>query len=247
MSGSASPVLDPQPPADLTHDAAATGWLERTVRLVERRWRLALAALLLLDGALLVYMGRGLTFFFDEWDFVTHDFGGGIHSVLVAHVGNISVVPVLVYKALFHLVGLNHYPVYRIVLVALHLLCGTLVFALASKRIGRVPALLATALILFLGAAWEDLLWPFQIGYLSSIAGGLGAWLLLEREDRPGDAGVLACLLLATGSSSLGIPVLIGVAVELAWRRAWKRSWVVVVPAASVRALVSRLRRKPGH
>jgi hypothetical protein len=232
MSGYAAPIADPQAPSDLTHRGHPSTSLEGVVGLVERHWRLALAALLLLDGALLLYMGRGLTFFYDEWDFVTHDFGGGIHSVLVAHVGNISVVPVLVYKALFHAVGLNHYPVYRAAVIALHLLCGGLVFALASKRIGHAPALLAAALILFLGAAWEDLLWPFQIGYLSSIAGGLGALLLIERGNRAGDAGALGCLVIATGSSSLGIPILVGVSVELACRRDWKRGWVVGVPIA---------------
>jgi hypothetical protein len=232
MSGYAAPIADPQAPSDVTHGDHPSTALDGVVGLLERHWRLALAALLLLDGALLLYMGRGLTFFYDEWDFVTHDFGGGIHSVLVAHVGNISVVPVLVYKALFHAVGLNHYPVYRAAAIALHLLCGGLVFALASKRIGHAPALLAAALILFLGAAWEDLLWPFQIGYLLSIAGGLGALLLIERGNRVGDAGALGCLVIATGSSSLGIPILVGVSIELACRGDWKRGWVVGVPIA---------------
>jgi hypothetical protein len=205
--------------------------IEGCVGFVERRWRWALAALLACDGVLLLYMGRGLTFFYDEWDFVTHDYGGGIHSVLVAHVGNMSVLPVLVYKVLFHLAGLDHYTVYRVVLIALHLLAGVLIFALASKRVSRVAGLLTTALILFLGAAWEDLLWPFQIGYMLSITGGLGAWLLLEREERWGDAGAMACLVVSAGSSSLGIAIIVGVAVELACRRQWARLWVVVVPS----------------
>jgi hypothetical protein len=205
-------------------------WVERALAAVDRNWRWALAVLLIADAVLLLYMGRGLTFFYDDWDFVTHDYGGGIHSLLVAHVGNISLFPIAIYKVLFHLVGLNHYGIFRLVVVVLHLLAAVLIFVLASRRIPRVPALLAMALILFLGAVWEDLLWAFQIGYLLSVVGGLGAWVLLERRDRLGDLGAMACLVVAVGSSSLGIPLIIGVAVELAWQRDWKRLWVVAIP-----------------
>jgi hypothetical protein len=205
--------------------------LERIVAAIERNWWWALAALMLANALLLLYMGRGLSFFFDDWDYVTHDYGGGIHSLLVAHNGHMSLFPVTIYKVLFHLVGLNHYAVFRLVLIALHLTCAAPVFVLASRRVARVPALLATALILFLGAAWEDLLWAFQIDYLLSIAGGLAVWALLERRDRLGDVGAMLALTVALGSSGLGIPVLIGVVVELAWRREWRRGFVAVIPA----------------
>jgi hypothetical protein len=212
-------------------DRQASPWFERALAAVDRNWRWALAVLLLVDGVLLLYMGRGLTFFYDDWNFVTEDYGGGIHSLLRAHVGNISIFPIAVYKVLFHLVGLNHYAVFRLAVVALHLICGGLVFVLASRRIPRVPALLAAALILFLGAAWEDLLWAFQIGYLLSVAGGLAAWVLLERRGRLAEIAAMLCLVVSVGSSSLGIAVMIGVAVELAWERRWRAGWIVIVPA----------------
>jgi hypothetical protein len=205
--------------------------LERGIAAVGRNWPWALAALMLADFLLLLYMGRGLSFFFDEWDYVTHDYGGGIRALLLAHNGHMSLFPVAIYKVLFHLAGLNHYAVFRVVLISLHLICAGLVFLLASRRIERVPALLVTALILFLGAAWEDLLWAFQIDYMLSIAGGLAAWALLERRDRFGDVGAMFAVAVSLGSSGLGIPVLIGVAVELAWRREWRRGFVVVIPA----------------
>jgi hypothetical protein len=214
-------------------DRQASGRLARAIEATERHWPWALGVLMLLDAVLLLYMGRGLSFFFDDWDFVTHDFGGGFHSLMAAHVGNISVFPIAVYKVLFHLVGLNHYAVFRSVVIVLHLLSAGFVFMLASRRISRVNALLATALILFLGAAWEDLLWAFQIGYFLSIAGGLAAWVLLERRDRLGDTLAMLCLTVSAGSSSLGIAMMVGVAVELAWRQADRRRlWIVLVPAA---------------
>ena len=103
-------------------------------------------------------------------------------------------------------------------------------YVLAARRVQVFPALLAAALILFLGAAWEDLLWGFQVGYLLSVGrrlgrvGAAGAAAALERRR-----GVL-CLIVAVGSSSLGIAVMVGVAVELAWQRRWREGWIVLVP-----------------
>jgi hypothetical protein len=220
-----SPVMSGDP-------ARGSGSLDaRLVALADLRAPWILAALMLVAGALLLYMGRELTFFYDDWNFVTQDYGGGIHSLLVAHVGNPVWFPVAIYKVLFHLVGLNHYAVFRLVVIGLHLFCGGMVYLLAARRVSPVPALLAAALILFLGAAWEDLLWAFQVTYLLSVAGGLAAWVLLERRRRWSEIAAMLCLIVAVGSSSLGIAIVIGVAVELAWRRHWRGGWIVIVPA----------------
>ncbi len=204
----------------------------RSIELVERRWRWILSMLMLLDAALLLYMGRGFSFFGDDWSFVMYDSGPGIHSLLLAHNGNISIVPAAIYKVLFHLVGLNHYAVYRLVVILSHLLSAGLIFLLASRRLPRAPALLATLLIMFLDAAWEDLLWAFQVGYLVSVVGGLATWVLLERKRRWSDVAAMLCLVVAMGSSSVGIAFMAGVFVELAWQRQGKRLWIVAVPAA---------------
>ncbi len=224
----------PETGAELRAGAPASDPLERAVAAVERHAVLVLCALLAASGALLMYMGRGLTFYYDEWEWILNDYGGGIHWMLVAHVGNISFWPAALYKVWFHLVGLNHYAVFRLEVVALHLICGTLVYVMAARRIPRLPALLAATLILFLGATWEDLLWGFQVGYMLSVAGGLGALVLLEGWSRPGrDLAAMSCLVVSAGSSSLGIPIMIGVAVELVRTQSGRRRlWVVLVPAA---------------
>jgi hypothetical protein len=231
MAGVAAPLSPPKPAPAAPRETTRMSGSDRFVEAVERNWFWALAGLMLLDAVLLLYLGRGLTFLADDWSFVIYDFGGGIHSLLAAHNGHIVFFPVAIYKVLFHLVGISHYVVYRLIIIALHLINAGLVFVLASRRVARLPALLATALILFLGAAWEDLLWAFQMGYLLSVAGALGAWVLLERRARWSDVAAMLCLIVAAGSSSLGIPVMVGVAVELAWRRDWRRAWVVAVPA----------------
>ena len=85
---------------------------------------------------------------------------------------------------------------------------------------------------MLLGPAWQDLLWPFQIGFLGSMAGGLGALVLLDRRRTTADVGAAVCLLLAVFCSGIGLTVLAGITVELVWRRrSWHRIWVSVAPA----------------
>jgi hypothetical protein len=226
-----SPTVTPEHQAPSTGQAKAKmGLLERTVEAVERHSVWALAGLLVLSGAVVMYMGRGLSFYYDEWEWLLHDYGGGIQLMLHDHAGNISFFPAAIYKVLFRVVGFNHYAVFRLDVVILNLICGALIYVMAARRIPRVPALLAAALILFLGSAWEDLLWGFQVGYLLSVASGLATLALLERSGRRNDIAAMLCLVVAAGSSSLGVPIMVGVGVELARQR--RRAWIVLVPAA---------------
>ena len=81
----------------------------------------------------------------------------------------------LIYKALLATFGMGSALPFRVVSTALFLLSAALLFVFLLRRVGQWPALAATAVVLFLGAAWEDLLWSFQIGYFGSMAAGLGA------------------------------------------------------------------------
>ena len=193
---------------------------------------LLLSALLCAGAAVYYVAGRGLTFFFDEWDFILGRRGNSLDAFLQPHNGHLVVVPVLVYKALWATVGLGHYGPYRFVDLALHLLCVVLLFVFVRRRVGSAVALIAAASLLFLGSAWQDLLWAFQIGYLGSIAAGLGALLALERRDRRGDIAAALLLGLSLSCSGLGLPFLAGAAVYLLLeRRSWRRLWLIAIPA----------------
>src|SRR5581483_8510725 len=109
--------------------------------------------------------------------------------------------PMAVYRLFFALFGLRHYTPYRAADVALHLLCATLLYVLVRRRLGAWLALVPTALLLFMGTAAQDLLWGFQIGFLGSVAGGLGALVLIE--DRRSDALAAALLTWAIASSGV--------------------------------------------
>jgi hypothetical protein len=108
-----------------------------------------------------------------------------------------------------------------------------LLFALARRRVGDLPALIVSVPILFLGTAWQDLLWPFQLGYLASAAAGLGMLLALERRTVLADVIASVLIAVALASSSIGIPVVVLAFVELLARREpWRRLWLVALPVA---------------
>lgn len=196
-------------------------------------------ALAIVAGAVLLYVGRGTTFYYDDWSFLLTRRGGGLDSFLEGHNGHFSLLPVLVYKALWGTVGLDGYWAFRVVVVLLHLCAATLVFLLVRPRLGAWPAAAAGVVLAFLGVAWQDLLWPFQIGYVGSVAAGLGAWLALDRRTQRGDVVAAACLFAALACSGLGIPLAAGAIVELAWRREWRRLAVVAGAPVALYALWS--------
>lgn len=182
-------------------------------------------------GVYLFLAGKGTTFFFDEWEFlITRNHGLG-EEVFRTHVGHPSLVPLAIYRVLFALAGLERYSPYRMTLIGLHILVCTLLFVYARRRVHAIVALSMATMLLFFGSAWNDLIWAFQIGYLGSLAGVLGALLFLDRRDRWGDRGASVCLLVAVMSSGLGLPGVAAVMVHVALspgrlRRAW-----IVAPA----------------
>jgi SGNH hydrolase-like domain, acetyltransferase AlgX len=228
----AAPATAPSQAAPPAPVAAASGASVESAR-PDRQPLVVLAAGLLGCGVLLMVMSRHLGFYADEWSFVLDRRGWHPYVFLEPHNGHFSLVPVAIYKILFEIVGLRHSWPYRLVLVLLHLVCVGLIYALASRRAGRWIALVPAGLLLVPGAAYEDLLWAFQIGFVGSLAAGLGALLCLERGDRRGDGWAALLLWVSLACASVGVAFTVGVlAMLLASRSRRSRVWVALGPLA---------------
>lgn len=188
-----------------------------------------LAALTL---ALLMYLTRAVGFYYDEWNFVLDRSGNAPGVFLRPHNEHISIVPVLIYKALIAIFGLNHHWPFMAALAAMHVGLGCAVYALARPRVGASPALVVATLVLFMGLAWQNMVWAFQIGFVGSVLGGVLAWLALDGRRRFSEPLACLALLFSIGSSSLGVPMAIGVGAELLVARRPRSLWVVGVPIA---------------
>lgn len=184
-------------------------------------------------ASILLHRGHGLTFYFDEWDFVQRRRDWDADALLGDHNGHLSLVPALVYKLLFEAVGLWTYVPYRAVGLIAHLAVVGVVFAFARKRLGALPALAPAAMILCFGPGWADILWPFQIGFLIPLAAGLASFTALDRDDEAGEVQAAALLVVALCAGSIGIPFLAAVALEILFSPdRLRRLWIVGLPAA---------------
>jgi hypothetical protein len=192
---------------------------------------LVLGVLFLLAAYVIWHETRGTTLWLDEWDWALYRRGSSLGTFLHPHNQHLSLVPIAIYKLLFASAGLGDHRPYRILIILAHLGCSLLVFLYARPRVGSYFALVASALILFFGPGWQNILWPFQIGWLISVGAGLGALLMIDRRDRTGDIAASGLLVLSLASSGIGVPFALGLAVEVAIgadRR--RRAWVVAGP-----------------
>ena len=188
---------------------------------------------MLAAAVLLLFAGRHLTFFYDEWSFILDRRGGSLDTYLDPHNGHLVLVPVAIYKLLLATVGLRHYWPFLAVTVLLHLVSCALLFMLLRRRVGDWMALVPTALLLFMGSAYQDLLWPFQMTLLASVAAGLAALTVMDRPTRFAELATAALLTLALACSGVGVAFLIASAVLLLARGTpWRRWWAVIVPGA---------------
>lgn len=195
---------------------------------------LLLGAALAVAAVLILVLTAKTTFYGDTWNFLMARRDLSVDALLKPHNEHLVVVPVLIEQLLLRVFGMSSSTPEQVVLVAFLLAMAALLYVYVKRRVGEWPALFAAILVLFLGPAWEALLWPFEITFCGPLVCGIGMLLALEREDRLGDA--IACLLLtlALGFSGLGVPFLLAaaVAVFLGPRDTWaRRAYVFVVPA----------------
>ena len=166
----------------------------------------------------LLYANRDQWFVGDEWAFLGHrGLVGADRGLFEPHNEHWSTVPILVYRALYTAFGVHSYLPYVLVLVLLHLAVAHLLWRVL-RRCGVDPGV-ATAMVcvfVLLGAGYENLLWAFQIGFVGSVACGLGALLLADHDGPFGRRDVAASAVLVLGLTFSGIGVTMAMVTGLA-------------------------------
>lgn len=204
------------------------------------------AGMALLATLPLLYLGRRLNFFGDEWTFIFVRRGdpaatnwSGANLFFAPHNEHWVTLPVLIYRALFATVGLRSYLPYLAVLELLHAASALLVFAIIRRRSGPALGLGAMLLFLFLGRGAENILWAFEIGFVGSVFCGLLAILLLDEASISAARRVAASVALVAGLMFSGVGLFFcgAIAVDLLLDRR-RRSALVVLIAPALAYLV---------
>jgi hypothetical protein len=184
---------------------------------------------------ILVWMGRGLTFFSDEWAFIEGRSLFDIRTWFAPHNEHWSTIPIVVYRLLMEVVGLRTYLPYLAVLIGLHVLVAAAVFLLLRRWTGSPAALGGGILVLFFGSGFENLFWAFQIAFVAAVAIGLWmVWLLEGPPTAKRAAAVVLLLVLGLATSGLALIFLVVVALTMLLRPPWRR----FMPALLVPLLV---------
>lgn len=192
---------------------------------------LAVTVLVVLAGvAHLLHANRGTFFYLDDWDFAIGraDLNGA--NLFGPQNQNWHTLNVLLFRGLAELFGLGTYLPARLVAAAVLVGIAVMVGRYAWTRLAPWTAPLVV-LPLFFTAGWETVLWPFQVAQLLSIAAGLAALVLLDGERRARVPLAAALLVVATASSSAGIPLLGVVLVDRLLRSGRRLEALTVLPA----------------
>lgn len=202
-------------------------WLRRNAPTV------ALAASLGAFVVLYLVLTWGFTFYQDTWEFLLNRSSFSVDSLLQPHNEHIVVAPVLAQQVLLALFGMTSALPEYLLLLALLLATAVVLFVYVRRRTGPWVAVGAATLLLFAGAAWETVLWPFEICFVGSMLFGIAMLLALEREDGKGDAWACVFLVVSLCFNSLGVAFIAAALVVVAQSpgRRSRRAFVVIVPA----------------
>jgi hypothetical protein len=193
--------------------------------------RALLAVAVAASGVLLLVLLSHLTFFGDDWDPLLYRRGFNLDVLLRPHAEHILLGPTLIYRGIQATIGMESLVPYAVISTASFLASAVLLFLYLRRRVGDWLALAGVLPVLFMGTAWEVLLWPFEVSFTASMATGIGALLALERRDGRGDALACALLVVSLAFSELGLSFMLGAAVSMILsRRSWSRAYVVAIP-----------------
>lgn len=186
---------------------------------------------MLVTGGIVLYVGRGTTFTGDEMVWVATSPGMSVESLLSAHGGHLQLIPRLVYRGMLEVFGFDYWA-YRLLTVLASWLTVTLLFTWLVRRLPRLVALAPCLVLLVFGSDALHVIQGNGFTILVSVAAGLAALLMLDRDDRRGDAMAMLFLLIGVLTYGVALAFVAGVAVKVLVERRYRRWWVPAVPAA---------------
>lgn len=175
------------------------------------------------------------TYFIDDWMFFTDRYEWSFSALLESHNGHLAIVPAFVYICLFKIFGYDHYEVFRLLALLVHLAICFLVADSVRRRHGWVIATSVGVAVALMGGGAEVFLWGFPWSFSGGLLFFLIALRCLERANNSHGLlwPLLTCLSvgLSIGSSGTGLGslavILMLTLCGVNRRRLW---WVGVMP-----------------
>jgi|GEM_PF-734981 len=193
---------------------------------------LTLAGAMLVSVLLVLWFGRNAWFSYDELTWLSTSSRLDLSGAFEPHLGHLVLIPKLVYKLALETIGTD-YLTFRLLTTASILLCATLFFIWARRRVPDFVALAGCLVILLFPSDSWHLLGGNGFTVMFAMACGLAALIAWDRRDLPGDVAAFAFLLLGIATYTVALPFAVGLAVVAVLEKSGKRRlWLSLVPLA---------------
>jgi hypothetical protein len=212
-----------------TSSSSLLNWLRR----IGDRPVAVLAAAMAAAAVLIVAISWNFTFFQDEWLFILFRRDWSAESLFVPHNEHLVVFQAIIDKLCYELFGLGNNRPEMFLMTATWIACAGLFFVWARKRIDPRLAVIGAIMLLFFGAGWQTVLWPFEMVFTAPIVLGVIMLLLFEKGNRKADIWACVLLSLSVGFGSLWISFGAAALAEIVAshrKRGWSRVYVGLIP-----------------
>lgn len=199
---------------------------------------IAFAVYAVAAGFLIVFViGRHRWFFGDEWSFLAERDAGNLGDLFRSHGEHWTTIPIILYRALWHLFGLRTYVPYQAVVAVMHVATAFLLrMVMVRAGVRRWTATLVAAGFLLFGPGQENILWAFQMGFVGALMFGLVQLILSDHDGPIGrrDVAALFAGAAALMCSGVALPMIAVVGLAALARRGWKAAALQVLPLAAL-------------
>ena len=196
----------------------------------------------LVSFVLSLWINRNTWFLGDDFAILTDRYfasldGNWSQALLLPHNDHLIALPVLVFIALGHLVGLNNHLVYMLPAIFMHIAILLAVAIILKKRCtSTLTALSAVCCIAFLSAGYEVLMMATNMAHVAPIFLGLYQLILVDHDGDISKRDIVATMLgvIAVLCAGTSIPLIIMIALFLVLKRQFKRASLIALPPASL-------------
>jgi len=202
--------------------------------LPEQSARYAFIGVLMIAVVLIYAASSHMYFYSDEWSLFQHRPLTSPSSWLAPH-NQVHWIPGLValYGILFNLVGVDHYWLYHLPGVAMHLLAAWMLREIMVRaRADEWTATALSTIFVFYGTGAQNILWAIQVGFTASLAMGLVQLSCASHPvpTRRRDLAGLAAGAVALAFGGVGVTMAIVVGLATLVLRGWRTAFFHTAP-----------------
>lgn len=207
---------------------------------LDRKRRLAFWVFVGVEVAALafyVYAGRQRWFFHDEWSVLITRDGGNVDDLLTPANEHWTTLPMVLYRVLFNIFGINSYVPYQLVSITLHLAAAALLrVVMVRATVSAWMATVVAGVFVLFGSGDHNILRAFQMTFGGALVFGLIQLVLATGSRRSRWTDVLGLLagLVALMCSGVGVAMVASVGVAVLLSRGWRPALFHVVPLAAI-------------